>query len=49
MESSSVNAYIDLDGLGVGTHEVEVKVTGADVRATYEPKVTKVKVNILKK
>lgn len=49
MESSSVNAYIDLDGLGVGTHEVEVKVTGTDVRATYEPKVTKVKVNILKK
>lgn len=49
IDSSSVSAYVDLDGLGVGTHEVEVKVTGTDVRATYEPKVTKIKVNILKK
>ena len=49
IEASSVSAYIDLEGLGVGTHEVEVKVTGTDVRATYEPKVTKVKVNILEK
>ncbi len=49
IEASSISAYIDLEGLGVGTHEVEVKVTGSDLRATYEPKVTKVKVNILKK
>lgn len=49
IESSSVSAYVDLDGLGVGTHEVEVKVIGTDVRASYTPKVTKIKVNILKK
>lgn len=49
IEASSVSAYVDLNELGVGTHEVEVKVTGTDVRASYTPKVTKIKVNILKK
>ncbi len=49
IDASSISAYIDLEGLGVGTHEVDVKVIGTDVRATYAPKVTKIKVNILKK
>lgn len=47
IDSSSITATIDLDGLGVGEHEVEVKVTGSDLRVKYAPKTTKVKVNIL--
>ena len=38
-----------LKDLGVGEHEVEVKVTGDDVKLTYTPKVKKVKVKITAK
>ncbi len=47
VDASSINATIDLNGLGIGEHEVEVKVTGNDLRVKYAPKTTKVKVNIL--
>ncbi len=49
VESSSIKAYIDLKNYGPGEHEVEVKVTGDDVRLTYTPKTKKVKVRISEK
>ena len=46
IDSSTIYAYVDLDGLGVGEHEVEVKVRGDDVKLNYAPKTKKVKVRI---
>lgn len=48
-EASSIKAYIDLKDYGVGEHEVEVKVTGDDLKLTYTSKTKKVKVKILEK
>ena len=49
LDESKITATIDLSGLSAGEHEVEVKVSGDDVRLTYEPKTKKVKVIIRKK
>lgn len=49
LDPSSIKAIIDLSGYDVGEHNVEVKVTGTDVRLTYESKVKKVKVLITEK
>ena len=46
IDPSIIYAYVDLDGLGVGEHEVDVKVRGDDVKLTYTPKTKKVKVRI---
>ena len=46
IDPSIIYAYVDLDGLGVGEHEVEVKVRGDDVKLNYTPKTKKVKVRI---
>ncbi len=46
IDSSIIKAYVDLDGLGVGEHEVEVKVRGDDVKLSYASKTKKVKVRI---
>lgn len=46
IDSSTIYAYVDLDGLGVGDHEVEVKVRGDDVKLNYTAKTKKVKVRI---
>lgn len=46
IESSSIKAYIDLKDYGVGEHEVEVRVTGDDLRLTYTSKTKKVKIRI---
>ena len=46
IDTSIINAYVDLDGLGVGEHEVEVKVKGDDVKLSYASKTKKVKVRI---
>ena len=48
IDSSSINAYIDLSDYTEGTHEVEVHVEGNDVRVNYSPKTTKVKIIISK-
>lgn len=48
IDSSSINASIDLSGYGEGEYEVEVKVTGSDERVTYTPKTKKVKIIIKK-
>ena len=42
---SDVEAYVDLEGLGAGDHEVEIKVKGTDPKVKYSSKVTK---NIIK-
>lgn len=49
VEASSIKAYVDLKDLGVGEREVEVKVTGSDLRLTYTSKTKKVKVKIIEK
>lgn len=49
IEASTIKPTIDLSGLGEGDHEVEVKVTGDEVKATYTSKIAKVKIRISKK
>ena len=49
LDASSIKATIDLAGLSVGEHEVDVVVTGTEVKATYIPKTTKVKIKIINK
>ena len=49
INSTNVKATVDLSGYSEGDYEVEVKVTGEDVKATYESKTTKVKIRISKK
>lgn len=44
-----VSAYLDLTDLGVGEHEVAVKVEGSDLRVNYIAKTMKVKIRIVKK
>lgn len=45
---SSINAYIDLSGYTEGQHEVDIKVSGDDLRVKYAPKIKKAKVIITK-
>lgn len=49
VEASSIKAYIDLSDYGVGEHEVDVKVSGDDLKLTYTSKTKKVKVKISEK
>lgn len=49
LDSTGINAYIDLEGYGVGEHEVPVKVKGTDLRVKYSSKTKKVKVRISEK
>ena len=49
IDETKVKAIVDLTGYKEGDHEVEVIVTGDDVKASYTPKTTKVKVKIIKK
>ena len=46
---SDINAYIDLNNLGHGEHDVDVIVEGNDEKVQYTPKTTKVKVQIANK
>ena len=48
IDTSSINAYIDLADLSVGDHEVNISVDGADNRVTYQSKVKAIKVKISK-
>ena len=47
--NSDIVAYIDLKNYGVGEHEVEVKVTGNDLKLSYASKTKKVKIRITEK
>ena len=49
IEASNIKAVVDLAEYGEGTYEVEVKVSGDDLRVTYVPKTTKIKVKIISK
>lgn len=46
LDSSTIKAYVDLKKYGVGEHEIEVSVTGSDVKLTYKAKTKKVKIRI---
>lgn len=47
--ASDITAYVDLTNYGVGEHEVEVKVTGSDLKLAYGSKTKKIKVRITQK
>jgi len=49
IDSNKIKAIVDLAGYQEGDHEVSITVTGDDVRATYTPKTTKIKIRISKK
>lgn len=49
IDETGIKAIVDLTGYKEGEHEVEVIVTGNDVKATYSPKTTKIKIRISKK
>lgn len=46
---TSVEAYVDLKGLGVGEHEVEIKVKGIDEKVNYSSKIKKTTIKIAEK
>ncbi len=49
IDESKIKAIVDLSGYKEGDHEVTITVTGDDVKATYTPKTTKIKIRISKK
>ena len=49
INASDITAYVDLTNYGVGEHEVEVKVTGSDLKLAYGSKTKKIKVRITQK
>ncbi len=49
IQASDITAFIDLKDYGVGEHEVEVKVTGTDLKLSYASKTKKIKVKISEK
>ncbi len=46
IDATTIKAYVDLDGLGVGEHEVTILVEGQDLRAKYSSLTTKVTLRI---
>ena len=49
LQPSDITAYIDLKNYGVGEHEIEVKVSGTDLRLSYRSKTKKIKVKVSEK
>ena len=49
IDETKIKAIVDLSGYKEGDHEVTITVTGDDVKATYTPKTTKIKIRINKK
>lgn len=49
IDENKIKAIVDLSGYKEGDHEVEITVTGDDVKAIYSPKTTKIKIRISKK
>ena len=47
LEAKDIIATVDLSGLSVGTHEVEVKVTTSDIRVSVMPKESTIRVRIM--
>jgi len=48
INAENITAYVDLNGLDVGTHQVKVVVTGSDTKVTYTPLTDKVTIIISK-
>lgn len=48
IDSTSIRAFIDLEGLSEGEHTVEVKVEGDNSLVTYAPRVKEIKIRITK-
>ncbi len=46
--SEDITAYVDLEGLGVGTHQVDVHVIGNDKKVTYTSLTAKVTIILTK-
>lgn len=46
LDASSITAYVNLDGYGVGEHEVDVRVVRSNVLLTYTPRTRQVRVRI---
>ena len=46
LDVSSITAYVNLDGYGVGEHEVDVRVVRSNVLLTYTPRTRQVRVRI---
>lgn len=42
LDPATIKVYVDLNGLGVGKHEIPVQVKGSDLRVKYASKTTKV-------
>ena len=49
IDENKIKATVDLSGYKEGDYEVEVEVTGDDVKARYYAKTTKIKIRISKK
>jgi YbbR domain-containing protein len=49
ISKDDIIAYVDLAGLGVGTHNVQVQIEKSDVKVDYVPKKTTVSIQITKK
>ena len=49
ISATNIDAFVDLKGLDAGEHTVDVYVTGSDNKVIYKPKVTSVKIIIIKK
>ena len=47
--ASDIKVYVDLKGLGVGIHDVDIIVTGNDPRVEYLSSTLKIKVQIYEK
>ena len=48
LTSKDISAYIDLQGLGEGTHNVDIKVEGTDVKVQYSVKIKNIDIKIFK-
>ena len=46
IDASNIKAIVDLSEYGEGDREVEIKVTGDELKATYVPKTTKIQIRI---
>ncbi len=49
LDPTTIKAYVNLKGLGVGEHEIPVKVVGSDPKIKYSSKTTKITLKITEK
>lgn len=49
LDPTTIKAYVNLKGLGIGEHEIPVKVVGSDPKIKYSSKTTKITLKIAEK